>query len=128
MPRTNPAGVGLLELERQRDQRTRRIHRQVVDVVTEHIQPVDVERPVVEAEVAADPVIWLAVIEDRGEAAHRRSGKPLERVSIHVERSEVQVRVIPRAHGAGGLNVVPAFGIALQIKTVGRAGINVLEA
>ena len=60
--------------------------------------------------------------------AHRHSGKPLERVAIHVESPEVQVRVIVRPGLTGRLNLVPALGIALEVKAVGSAGIDVLQA
>src|ERR1022692_188129 len=86
-----------------------------------------VESPVVETHIATHAIKRLTCGQDRLRAVGYLAREPLHRTSVKVECAEVEIRVVAGAGRSRRLDLVTARGIALQVKAIGEACINVFE-
>src|ERR1039457_2632591 len=120
------------ELHRQRtgggnrklNQLSRGIYGEHVVIASEHVKPVDVQLPVVETEVGAGAIVWLAHVQERRLGASRCPQETLARVPPQIESPEVEIGVIAWPGWPGSLHRVAAFRVALQVEAVCQAGVN----
>ena len=102
--------------------------RQQVLVTSVQVLSKQVEGVVVEAEVPAHAIERLTRRQHRRKTPHAvLTLKALHRTSIEIERPQIEIGMIAGTAGARRLNFVAAGRITLQVKAVGKAGVNIFE-